>query len=70
MRFVFDSHTSVRSNSGQARAVQASSASLLSPLTTAVCEVCLLFIFAFMPILMHSSHLIAQALLFSCFRAS
>jgi hypothetical protein len=69
MRFVFDSHTSVRSNSGQARAVQASSASLLSPLTTAVCEVCLLFIFAFMPILMHSSHLIAQALLFSCFRA-
>jgi len=39
MRFVFDTHTSVRSNSGQARAVQASSTSLLSPLTAAVCEV-------------------------------
>ena len=38
MRFVFDTHTSVRSNSGQARAVQASSTSL-SPLTAAVCEV-------------------------------
>ncbi len=38
MRFVFDTHTSVRSNAGQARAVQASSTSL-SPLTAAVCEV-------------------------------
>jgi hypothetical protein len=40
MRLVFDTHTSARSNSGQARGVQASSASALSPLTTAVCEVC------------------------------
>jgi hypothetical protein len=41
MRFVFDTHTSVRSNAGangQARAAQASSTSL-SLLTAAVCEV-------------------------------
>jgi hypothetical protein len=43
MRFVFDTHTSVRSNSGQARALQTSSTSL-SPLTTAVCEVLRSFI--------------------------
>jgi hypothetical protein len=46
MRLVFDTHTSARSNSGQARGVQASSASALSPLTDAVCEVCLSRFFA------------------------
>jgi hypothetical protein len=50
MRFVFDSHTSVRSNSGQARAMQASTTSLLSPLTAAVSEVCGFLIFTTMPI--------------------
>jgi hypothetical protein len=39
MRFVFDTHTSARSNSGQSRGVQASTSSALSPLTAAVCEV-------------------------------
>jgi hypothetical protein len=39
MRMVFDTHTSARSNSGQARGMQSGSASALSPLTFAVCEV-------------------------------